>query len=157
MTLAITYPMDTEYYNSAFSFRPHNIPHYYGDHVRMLFLGAALVSFIVMPLWGNLLPFGTFAQVAAGLLLVLLAGLTHPRGKVVLLINAFFAGVSVFLLESMAITHYASESLELFLAREASAILLLVAFYFSVKTFRALQLGKIGKSERLGEFNGASS
>lgn len=134
-------------------FESHDIPHYYGDRVRELFVLSAVVSFVAMPLWGDLLPYGTLTQVAAGLLLVLLAGLTNPHSKSVLMTDAVVSGISVLLLETTAISMHAAQSSELFLAREATTVLLLVAFYFSVKTLRAMTLGKIGKPERPGEFN----
>lgn len=117
--------------------------HYYGDRVRELFVGAAFLSFIAMPLWGNILPFGTFTQICAGLLLVLLAGLTDPKNQLVMVLNALYAGASVLLLESAAITLRTTESWQLFGVREAASLILLIAFYFSVKTVRAMSLGKI--------------
>ncbi len=133
--------------------RSPNIPHYYGDRVRELFVIAAVVSFVVIPLWGDLLPYGTFTQVIAGVLLVLLAGLTNPHSKAVLVADAIVSGVSVLLLETTAISLHLVQSTELFLARELSAVLLLVAFYFSVKTLRAMALGKTGKGARPNEFS----
>jgi hypothetical protein len=123
------------------------ISHYYGDWVRRLFLVSALLSFVAIPVWGDLLQFGTFTQVSAGLLLVLLAGLTNPRTKGVMMLNSLFAAISVLLLESTAIIFRTSESWPLFIAREISGLLMLIAFYFSVKTLRAMSLGNIGKRD----------
>jgi len=87
-----------------FSFSSHEIPHYYGDYVRALFLGAAVLSAVVIPVFGNLLPFGTFVQVLSALLLVLLAGLTNPHSRMLILYDTIISGVGVLLLESIAIS-----------------------------------------------------
>jgi hypothetical protein len=131
----------------------HQIPHYYGDYVRSLFIAMAVLSFVVVPLWGDLLPFNTFAQVGAALLLVLLAGLTNARNFFVMLTNATVAGVSVVLLEMYAVAFQHTQSTELFIAREAGVLLMLAALYFSVKTVRAMLSGKLGHSDTSLEFD----
>lgn len=132
--------------------RASDIPHYYGDRVRELFVLTAVVSFVAVALWGDLLPYGTLTQVAAGLCLVLLAGLTNPHSKAILMTNTIVSGVSVLLLETTAIALHRVQSTEIFFARELAAVLLLAAFYFSVKTLRAMALGKVGKVARPNEF-----
>ena len=129
------------------------ISHYYGDYVRQLFVAAAAVTFIAIPLFGDLLPYGTFFQVACAIVAVLLGGLTNPHGKIVLWVDALFSGLGVLYLEATAITFYPTQSTELFLAREAAAILLLFAFYFSVKTVRSMSQGKVGHFFEAGEFD----
>ena len=133
-------------------FRIHDIPHYYGDYVRALFVGAAVLSAVSIPLFGDLLPFGTFAQVGCTLLLVLLAGLTNPHSRMLMVYDVIISGVGVFLLESAAISFYPVDTTQLFAAREVAALALLFAFYFSIKTLRAMTLGKVGKMERPWEF-----
>jgi uncharacterized membrane protein YjjP (DUF1212 family) len=128
------------------------IPHYYGDWVRTLFILMAALTFVVTPLLGDLLPFGVLPQVAASLLLVLLAGLTSPRSQVVMLINATLAGVSAFLLETYAILLGPSTNVSLFWARELGVLLMLAALYFSVKTLRAMMSGKMGHADSPLEF-----
>jgi len=133
-------------------FRIHDIEHYYGDYVRALFLGAAVLSAVAIPLFGDLLPFGTFVQVGSALLLVLLAGLTNPHSRVLMVYDVVVSGLGVFLLESAAISFYAADTAQLFAAREVAALALLFAFYFSIKTLRAMMLGKVGKMEKPWEF-----
>ncbi len=129
------------------------IPHYYGDYVRSLFIAMAVLSFVVMPLFGDMLPFGIIPQVGASLLLVLLAALTSARSIPLMLINATVAGVSVVLLESFAILLHHTQSTELFLSREAGVLLMLGALYFSVKTIRGMLSGKIGHADTSLEFD----
>lgn len=130
----------------------HDIPHYYGDYVRTLFVAVAVLSSVAIPVLGDLLPFGTAVQVLSALLLVLLAGLTHPHSIILFMYNIAVSAIGVVLLESAAISLYHTDSFELFLAREAAALLMLFAFYFSVKTLRAMSAGKLGKLDRPWEF-----
>ena len=111
-----------------------------------------MLSVVAIPLFGDLLPFGTFAQVGSALLLVLLAGLTNPHSRMLMIYDVVVSGIGVFLLESAAILLYTADTPELFAAREAAALALLFAFYFSVKTLRAMSLGKVGRMERPWEF-----
>lgn len=129
------------------------IPHYYGDYVRSLFIATAVLSFVALPLWGELVPFGIIAEVGAALLLVLLAALTTARNLQVMLINATVAAVSVVLLETYAVLLHAQQPMQLFLAREAGVLLMLAALYFSVKTARGMISGKIGHKDTPLEFD----
>lgn len=130
------------------------VPHYYGDYVRKLFVAIAILSVLVIPLWGNLLPFGTFFELGAAVFLVVLAGLTNPHSRTVALINVLVAGAGAFLLEMAAIEFYGSQSFALFLARESATILFLLALYFAVKTMRAMFLKQVGHEAKKDEFLG---
>jgi hypothetical protein len=150
----VKYETSTYDYTTGFSFtRRHDVPHYYGDTVRSLLIATAVISALAIPLLGDLLPYGTTAQVACTIALVLLAGLTNPHGKIVSILNTTIAAVGAFLLESAAVTLYSNDLLLLFMAREAAALLLLFALYFSVKTVRAMFSGRIGKDEPIDEFD----
>ncbi len=122
----------------------HNISHYYGDFVREFFVGVAILSLVAIPIFGDLLPFGLLPQIASTLLLVFLAGITNPRSKGIFVANAIVAAIGALLLEATAISLYAIDSTPLFVAREAAAIALMFAFYYSVKTLRAMMFGYIG-------------
>ena len=125
-------------------FRPYrHVEHYYGDRVRELFVATAVVSLVCIPLWGDLLPFGTFVQILAPLVLVLLAGLTNPFGTMIHVYDAIVAALGTILVEYTAVELYHVQSVELFAAREVAALLLLFAFYWSVKTARAKAQGKL--------------
>ncbi len=126
---------------------PAGVPHYYGDYIRRLFIAAVVISAVAMPLWGNLLPFGLLFQLIGALIFILLAGLTNPSGRSVLIFDAIAASIGVLLLEYNAVQFYHTESIFLFLAREAEAVMLVFAFYFSIKTLRAMAQGKVGHAE----------
>lgn len=136
----------------SYLLRLRDIPHYYGDRIRALFLATAVLSVVAIPTLGDLLPFGTLGQIACATLLVFLGGLTSPHSTLVLWYDAAVAGLGSVLLESAAINFYTGASLELFLAREVAALALMFAFYFSVKTLRARSQGKLGKAARPWEF-----
>lgn len=130
-----------------------SVVHYYGDYVRQIFIASAVIMAVALPLWGSLLPnFPIIVEVTMIVVLVALAGLTSPRSKLIMTINALLSGIGAILLEYAAITNYSSDSFMIFTAREAAAILLLFALYFSVKTIRAMSLKQIhtkGPSEPL--------
>lgn len=122
-----------------------SIPHYYGNHVRVFFLTAAVLSFISIPLWGHLLPFGTTFEVIGGVVLIILAGLTSPSSRGVMIWNVVVSGFAASLLELSAISFKSHNSIELLIAREGAAVLLLAGLYFSVKTLRAMNQGVLGQ------------
>ena len=66
--------------------------------------------------------------------------------------NAAIAAIGVFLLEVVVIATYASQSFYLSASREVIALMLVFAFYYSVKTLRAMAQGKVGKDESAFEF-----
>ena len=140
-------------YNPLSLFRLRVIEHYYGDYVRQLFVLCAVLFIVSVPLWGYVLPLGALAEVAAAVLLVLLAGMTSPHSKMALRYDAAAAALGVFLVEVAALSLYTGDVTVLFVIRQLIAVLLLIAFYFSVKTLRAMAQGKIGQRQQLGEFD----
>ena len=128
------------------------IPHYWGDPVRILFVCAAVFSIVAIPLFGDLLPFGSLFEIVSAVILVVLAALTNPHSQSVMIINALVAGIGVVLYEQAAVSLYAVDSSLLFVVREAVALVLLFALYFGVKTVRSMMLHKIGHGDTFGEF-----
>lgn len=128
------------------------IPHYYGDSMRVTFIATAILYAVAMPIWGNLLPFGDLAGIASVLILVFLAGVTNPHSNILMFLNVIVSGAGVFFLQAAAISFYKIDSVMLFFLREVAVVLLLFAFYYSVKSFRSMLLGKIGDEPVPGEF-----
>ena len=128
------------------------IRHYYGDRVRFAFLAAAVLSFVSIPFWGLILPIGLTLQVAGGLALVLLAGLTNPHSRAVLILDAIAAGAGALLIEVTAINYRHIDPLALLIVREIEVVLLVLAFYYSVKTVRAMYQHKVGKLDLPWDF-----
>lgn len=131
---------------------PH-VAHYYGDYVRKLFLTAAVAMFLFAPFVGGaLLPVLIPIQIGGGVMLIILAALTNPKNKLVMLADSTAAGVGVLVFETSALVEYFSGDYLSFTVHEVLALVLMFALYFSVKTVRAMQLGQIGKREAPGEF-----
>lgn len=128
------------------------IQHYYGDAVRTLFLATVALSFLAIPFWGHVLPFGTLFELEGGIILITLAGLVNPHSRWVMVLCAVAAGAGAFFLELAAISFRMTDSIPLLVIREAGALLLIAALYFSVKTLRAMSQGKIGEWSRPWEF-----
>ncbi len=129
------------------------VPHYYGDIVRRLFFLIAIVMVITHPFYANVLRMELPFTVLAALILVALAALTNPHNKGLLMADGIAAGVGVLIYQTWALFEYDSSTwLELGL-RQGIALLFMIAFYFAMKTFRAMLLGKIGRKYEPGEFN----
>ena len=134
-----------------------DIPHYYGNVVRILFIVVAVVSAFTIPVWGDLLPIGTFTQVVGIVILVLLAGLTNPHGTTVLWADTVISGLGVILLENAAIAYYSIDMVVIFIVRELLVLLLLLSLYYSLKTVRAIAQHKLGHTAEVGEFDDTTS
>ena len=130
----------------------HSIPHYYGDIIRVLFFAVAAISLLASPVIGNLVPLDPFSQIISSVALVALAALTHPRGRYILVLDTIVAALGIILVELAAVTRYSQDTFALFVTRESVAFFLLLAFYFSIKTVRAMALHIIGHQDIEGEF-----
>jgi hypothetical protein len=130
-----------------------NVPHYYGDSVRNMFIASAVIYAIALPLFGSLLPFNIYVGIGIVLLLVFLAGITNPHSKFLMFANVLVAGIGVYLMQTAAVSFFNQDSSILFILRQAVVILLLIAFYDSVKTARNMLIGKIGITPAPDEFN----
>lgn len=120
--------------------RGEEIAHYYGGLVRTLLILSSVTFISGFPVVGPTLPFGAPLAVAYALVLFLVAGLTNPKSLASLVAGAAIAGIGVGLFETAALMEYDSEGLPLFLVRQLVAFMLLVAFYFSLKSIRAVVL-----------------
>ncbi len=127
------------------------IRHYYGDVVRALFIALAILCGVSIPAVGELqatAPIGVLVI----LVLLILAGLTSPHGRVVLVLNAVAAGFVLVGAQITALEQYSQEFYVSFALLEAISVVSMVALYFSVKTVRAMYAEKIGKEDEPDEF-----
>jgi len=141
---------ETETIETLFG-RKGKIPHYYGDSVRMMFISSAVIYAVAMPLFGNLIPVSTGTGILIVIVLAFLAGVTNPNFPWLMLINAAVAGAGIYLAEMAAISFFNTDSFVLFIMRQVVALLLLFAFYYSVKSFRSMLSGDIGAQHKAGE------
>lgn len=130
----------------------HTIPHYYGDYVRWCFVSTAALSLVAMATWGPILPYNVVLQVAAAVLLILLAGFTSAKSLLSMIANGTVAAVSIILIETFAVELRIVNSAALFFAREAAVLLMIAALYFSVRTARNMMMGKVGHPDSPLEF-----
>lgn len=128
-----------------------SIPHYYGDIVRGLLLGAAALLLISFPLYADsvrtqfpFIIFGAFVAVAV-------AAFTDPHKRISLMADAIVAGVGMVVYAGWGLLGYDGLNPVAFVLRLAIAVICLFAFYFSLKTVRAFALHEIGKHDRFGE------
>lgn len=113
--------------------------HYYGDVVRILFLIAAVLLMLSVPLYREIFPFDTVSTILFILIIGLLAGLTNPRQYWVVIADSIVSGVSFVLFEYFAFEgsngfHFIDTP---FYVKQSLALIFFYALYYSVKTFRA--------------------
>ncbi|MBI2612736.1 hypothetical protein HYW59_02900 [Candidatus Kaiserbacteria bacterium] len=130
-----------------------HVSHYYGDQVRQLFFVAAALMLIGAPFYADSLRVELPFEVAGALILVALAALANPHNRTVFLACAIVSGVGVAIYEMWALYGFEDSTWVQFGLREAIAVILLIAFYFNMKTVRAFVLHQVGKHDEAGEFD----
>ncbi len=129
-----------------------HIAHYYGDFVRRIFLGVAIVLLLSAPFLADtalaLVPFVIIGAVA----LILLSALTNPKNKTIMIADAVASLVGIVALEMTALAAYRGGAILAMIGFEILALAFVYALYLSLKTLRAMELGQIGKRDVPGEF-----
>ncbi len=116
--------------------------HYYGDYVRRIFIGVAVVLVLTEPLYPNLMPLlSTMGTVLFVALLIFHAGFTSPANKMTAIGNILIALFGMLLFQYSAAVGYKTEELVIFLVREALALAFMFALYYSTKTIRGMRNG----------------
>ncbi len=128
------------------------VTHYHGDHVRLLFMSAAVLLFLTN-ITGAELPFSTGGSIVIIVILVIAAGITNPAQMWIHWFNITLSALGVMLFGgiSLASLHngFAIFSNTGFVA--LLAINFLVALYFSTRTLRGLMVPVVHPDES-GEF-----
>jgi hypothetical protein len=115
------------------------IPHYYGDKVRQLLLAAGCLILLAVIFDRELQNFYIVLGVVGVLIFTILAGLTSPQNRKVLVNTAALSAAMFLLFEYFAISNFISTQVvtsPAFLLREALAVIFLTILYFSTKTLR---------------------
>ncbi len=128
------------------------LSHYYGDAVRLLFLAVAVMVGVAIPFSGEL-RMGALIGAPSIVVLLVLAGLTNPHGKIVLVMNAIVAGAGVVFTQLIALAAYGAGGYPFFAFIECMSVLLMVSLYLSIKNVRAMAAHKIGRVDGMGEFD----
>ncbi len=114
--------------------------HYYGDTVRVLFLVAGLILLIFGPAHPTLVPFNSFTVVLLVLGAVLLAGITNPRQRSVVIADTIIAAFGLVIFTALAVSQYRTvegPTDTVFLIRQSLSVVFFFALYFSSKSLRA--------------------
>lgn len=111
--------------------------HYYGDEVRTIFLVIAIVMIVMTPFVKNELPVPAYLSIFGVIVLSVLAGLTNPKLRFVIVFSflASLASLVIFGYEVIVSSEKTYTSL-FFGCNILLAILSLFALYFSSKTLR---------------------
>ena len=122
-----------------------DIPHYYGDTVRMYFFGAGIVMLVGLPFFAERIHFTVFSAILGAVFVVLFAGLTNPAQPGVIFFDTLVSLVGLIIFELTTIDWYQSfRGIDLYLLfNQLLAITFFITFYFSVKTYRAMSLHRI--------------
>lgn len=118
--------------------------HYYGDAVRKLFLGGAVLMLVTLPFFWNLISVPITASITIILLIGVAAGLMNPKILWVAILNTVIAAGAFVAFEYYAVDTYIKYSSThwLFWIDQLLALDFLVAVYFGVKTVRGWMLEK---------------
>lgn len=122
------------------TYSDHDIPHYHGDGVRILFVIGAMVL-IVAQSTGASLPLSSFGTVLSAVFLVIAAGITNPMQYEIHWINALLSIAGTVLFGTTAVESYRAGINVFnpsFLYVEALALISLLALYFTTRTIRGI-------------------
>lgn len=117
--------------------------HYYGDIVRKHLFFAGLVLLFAALVDKELQTFYFYTGIFGVLVFTILAGLTSPLKRRVMVADVFVAAVMFMMFEYFAIdafSQYQNFSDTVFLIRQFLAVVFLITLYFSTKTVR--EMGK---------------
>ncbi len=125
-------------------------PHYYGNHVRRLFVLAGAIMVITYAFFANFIQEPVFLSIFAILLLALLAGFQGPRAAWIMVLNTVVAVIGCAVFEYRAVVFYRSVGFftnpiyfVYFALTQALALIFFFAIYFSSKTVRGTILKNV--------------
>lgn len=129
-----------------------HIAHYYGDFVRRIFLGVAIILLLSAPFLADSSLVLVPLQIIGAVVLILLSALTNPKNKTIMLADVAASLVGIVVLEIFALAAYRAGAIVAMIGLQVLALAFIYAFYLSLKTLRAMELGQIGKRDIPGEF-----
>lgn len=119
------------------------VSHYHGDVVRRLFIAAGVAILLAALIDETIRPFYLFVGAFGVLAFVILAGLTSPTMRTTMTINMLAAAAMFLVFEYLSIDAYViyqSFFAPIFLLRQLTAVMFLLAVYFSTKTLRGTDM-----------------
>jgi len=118
-------------------------PHYYGDHVRKIFFGAGLLMLFALPFFSKVSLMGVIVSILGILTVNLLAGLTSPRQRAMILFDVLVSLLGMLIFELFAIFRfnaYGNVFDIYFWFNEVLAVLFFISLYLGMKTLRGIAL-----------------
>lgn len=118
------------------------LEHYYGDIVRYLFLAAALIMLITLPLFQDYVEAPTMYSIIGIAILGIAAGLTNPKQMVSAAVNFIIAIIGLAIFGYTAVDSFQNQISDdkFLLTNVILAVIFLFAVYFSMKTLRSQML-----------------
>lgn len=114
-----------------------DMPHYYGDLVRKLFISAAIIMLVTLPFFQKFIFAPTYVSAGVILIVALVAGLTSPKRKEIVLFDTLVALIGTVIFEYHAVVAYSLPDAKFFFfTSQLLALIFLLALYFTTKTLR---------------------
>ena len=129
-----------------------SVPHYYGDIARQLMIAGVALMMATAPFYADSLRTQFPFEIAGAIAIVGFAAFTTPFKLSIVLCDAILSGLAVAIFGAWAFFGYDQISGIAFVLRDAIALIFLFAFYFSLKTARAMMLHQVGKPDSTAEF-----
>lgn len=129
-----------------------HIAHYYGDHIRKMFLGVAVALLLSAPFLSGVLESLAPLHILLAPILIAFSALTTPRSQLIMMGNVAVAAFGAIIFELITVSVYRQDYVWSAIAYEAIALIFVFSLYFSLKTLRTMRFGLIGKRDLPGEF-----
>lgn len=117
----------------------YSLQHYYGDIVRYLFLAAAVLMLIGLPVFQDYINLPVLVSVCAIAILGIAAGLTNPQQMISATANFVVAVAGFIIFAYNSVIAYGNEIADdkFLLSNVVLGVIFLFSLYFSMKTLRA--------------------
>ncbi|KND48152.1 MAG: hypothetical protein AB201_00965 [Parcubacteria bacterium C7867-006] len=117
--------------------------HYYGDRVRMLYIGMSVILLVMSPFVQNRLPYPALLSIFAVLFLTMVAGLISPKAKAIIILNFLVSVTAIIVFGKEAIVSYSHNLSDIFFwGNVVLSVASIFALYYSSKTLRGVLLYK---------------
>ena len=118
------------------------IPHYYGDIVRRLFIAAGVIMILTLPFFNERIHLPPFVSLLAITVIGFIAGLINPRQKEIVAIQTVIAIVGAIAFGQYAVSAYEIANDAYFWVNLILTLIFFFSLYYSTKTLRGTVLYK---------------
>lgn len=130
---------------------PEAFHHYYGDVVRRLFITAGIIMLVALPFFNEFLPVPAVGSLLAVVVINIVAGLTNPMQRWVMMFDVIVSLLGLLAFEYHAINQYNDIPVILFVADQLLAVMFFFALYYSVKCLRGVMVSDLMIKQRKRE------